>query len=95
MYYGAPGLLGLGIRQLNCHGLYDRGGLMTRRLPSLFSAHNRSLCFEDPTFSIGVFCHLSWSTVNCTWFIPLADGELPYEGNAPMMRRFWSSENDR
>ena len=45
--------LGLGVRQLNYRGLYDRGaigrtvcalgGLLTRHFPSLFLAHDRSL----------------------------------------------------
>ena len=80
--YGAPGLLGLGVRQLNCYGEYDRGRsavllcfgrsfdfAIVGLLPSLFSAHDRPLCFEDPVFSIGMLGHPSRSTMNFTWLI--------------------------
>ena len=75
---GAPGLPGLGVRQLNCCGWCDRGrsavllysgGLLTGRLPSLFPAHDQPLCFEDPAFSIGMLFRASRSTVNFTRLI--------------------------
>ena len=78
MYYGAPGLLGLGVRQLNCCARCDRGqsavllysgGLLTRRIPSSFLAYDQPLCFEDPAFSIGMLCRPSRSTMNFTWLI--------------------------